>query len=75
MAKDTIPTLQWLSNQIEKLDTDLLRQMLKMIAEFLMGLDADQHCGAAWAKKRSARQSPQRLSPAPMGHPGGDDSN
>lgn len=55
MAKETIPTLQWLSNQIEKLDTDLLRQMLKMIAEFLMGLDADQHCGAAFGQKSDQR--------------------
>ena len=51
MANDTIPTLQWLSNQIEKLDTDLLRQMMKLIAEFMMGLDADQRCGAAFGQK------------------------
>ena len=42
MANDTIPTLQWLNNQIEKLDTDLLCQMLKVIAEFMMDLDANQ---------------------------------
>jgi hypothetical protein len=29
MTEKTIPPLQWLSNQIEQLDTDLLRQMLK----------------------------------------------
>ena len=55
MANDTIPTLQWLSNQIEKLDTDLLRQMLKVIAEFLMGLDADGRCGAAFGQKSDQR--------------------
>lgn len=37
MTNDTIPTLQWLSNQIEKRDTELLRPMLKVIAEFPMG--------------------------------------
>ena len=55
MAKETIPPLQWLRNQIETLDTDLLRQMLKMIAEFMMGLDADQHCGAAFGQKSDQR--------------------
>jgi hypothetical protein len=42
MVKNTIPTLHWLNNQIGQLDTDLLRQMLKMIAEFLIGLEADR---------------------------------
>ena len=55
MAKNTIPTLQWLSNQIEQLDTDLLRQMLKVITEFLMGLEADQRCGAAFGQKSDQR--------------------
>ena len=55
MAKETIPPLQWLRNQIETLDTDLLRQMLKMIAEFMMGLDADRHCGAAFGQKSDQR--------------------
>lgn len=55
MANDSIPTLQWLSNQIEKLDTDLLRQMMKLIAEFMMGLDADQRCGAAFGQKSDQR--------------------
>ena len=55
MAKETIPPLQWLSNQIEQLDTDLLRQMVKTIAEFLMGLDADQRCGAEFGQKSSQR--------------------
>lgn len=55
MAKETIPPLQWLSNQIEQLDTDLLRQMVKTIAEYLMGLEADQRCGAEFGQKSSHR--------------------
>jgi len=55
MAKETIPPLQWLRNQIETLDTDLVRQMLKVIAESLMGLDADQRCGAAFGQKSDQR--------------------
>ena len=55
MAKNTIPPLQWLSNQIEQLDTDLLRQMLKVITEFLMGLEADQLCGAEFGQKSKDR--------------------
>ena len=55
MAEKTIPGLKWLSNQIEQLDTDLLKQMLKSVAEFLMGLEADQLCGADFGKKSQDR--------------------
>ena len=55
MAKKTISPLQWLSKQIEQLDTDLLRQMLKTVTEFLMGLEADQHCGAEFGQKSEDR--------------------
>ncbi len=55
MAKKTIPPLQWLSKQIEQLDTDLLRQLLKTVTEFLMGLEADQRCGAAFGRKSEQR--------------------
>jgi putative transposase len=55
MAEKTISPLQWLSKQIEQLDTDLLRQMLKTVTEFLMGLDADQRCGADFGKKSEDR--------------------
>jgi len=55
MAEKTIHPLHWLSNQIEQLDTDLLRQMLKAITEFLMGLEADQRCGAEFGQKSQDR--------------------
>jgi transposase-like protein len=55
MAEKTIPGLQWLSKQIEQMDTDLLRQMLKSFAEFLMSLEADQFCGAEFGKKSKQR--------------------
>ena len=55
MANQTIPGLQWLSKQIEQLDADLVRQMLKAITEFLMGLEADQRCGAAFGQKSDQR--------------------
>jgi putative transposase len=55
MAKKTIHPLQWLSNQIEQLDGDLLRQLLKVITEFLMGLDADRLCGAEFGQKSDQR--------------------
>ena len=41
MAKKSIVGLQWPRKQIEQLDTDLLREMLKEMAEFLMGLEVD----------------------------------
>ena len=55
MAEKTIPGLQWLSKQIEQADTDLLRQMLKSVAEFLMSLEADHICGADFGKRSKQR--------------------
>ena len=56
MAEKIIPGLNWLRNQIEQIDCDLLAQMLKAVAEFLMSLEADQLCGAEFGKK-----SPERV--------------
>jgi len=55
MAKQTITGLKWLRKQIEQLDADLLRQMLKAVTEFLMGLEADQYCGAEFGQKSKQR--------------------
>jgi len=55
MANTKIAALKWLSNQIELLDTDLVRQMLKAVAEFLMGLEADQQCGAEFGHRSEQR--------------------
>lgn len=55
MANTKIAALTWLSNQIESLDTDLVRQMLKAVAEFLMGLEADQQCGAELGQRSEQR--------------------
>ena len=54
-------TAQRLGNQIETFDTDLVCQMLKVIAEFPMGLDADQHGGSAFGQCVSPTGNPKRV--------------
>ena len=55
MADPKISVLNWLRKQVEQLDTDLVREMLKSVAEYLMGLEADELCGAAHGQKSQDR--------------------
>lgn len=55
MVESTIPTLQWLRNKIEQLDTDLLREIVQSVAELLMSYDADSRCNAAYGQKSAER--------------------
>jgi putative transposase len=55
MADPKISVLNWLRKQVEQLDTDLIREMLKSVAEYLMGLEADELCGAAHGQKSQDR--------------------
>ena len=55
MVESTIPTLQWLRNKIEQLDTDLLREIVQSVAELLMSYDADSRCNAAYGQRSAER--------------------
>lgn len=55
MADPNVSVLHWLRKQLDQLDADLIREMLKSVAEYLMGLDADQRCGAALGQKSEDR--------------------
>jgi transposase-like protein len=55
MVDTNIPTLQWLRNKIDKLDADLLREMVKSVAELLMSHEADGRCNASYGQKAPER--------------------
>jgi transposase-like protein len=55
MADKKTGSLQWLRNKIEELDADLLREMLKAFAEFLMSEEVDGLCGAPYGQKNFDR--------------------
>ncbi len=56
MVKDRIDALEDFRKQLEGADVDLLREMVKVFAEQLMGADADALCGADYGER-----SPERV--------------
>ncbi|MEZ7130359.1 IS256 family transposase [Nonomuraea sp. AD125B] len=56
MAVDnSVTPAQWLARQIETDDPDLLRSMVKTMAEALMSAEADGLCGASYGQRSSER--------------------
>jgi len=47
--------LAWLRKVIADDDADLMREMLKVFAEELMGAEADSICGASWGQRSAER--------------------
>lgn len=56
MVDETMDALGWLRKQVESADTDLLREMVKVFCEQLMGAEADALCGASYGER-----SPERV--------------
>jgi transposase-like protein len=56
VVKDRIDALEDFRKQLEGADVDLLREMVKVFAEQLMGADADARCGADYGER-----SPERV--------------
>ena len=56
MVPDTMDALSWLRKQLESADTDLLREMVKVFCERLMGAEVDALCGADYGER-----SPERV--------------
>ncbi|RBQ15147.1 hypothetical protein DP939_36665 [Spongiactinospora rosea] len=56
MAADSnVPTPQWLAQQLQTDDPDMLRSIVKTMAEVLMSADADGLCGAAYGERSDER--------------------
>ena len=55
MVRNRIDALEDFRKQLEGADVDLLREMVKIFAEQLMGADADALCGADYGERSSER--------------------
>ncbi len=56
MVTPSMDMLSWLRKQLEEADVDLLREMVQVFVQGLMGAEADALCGAAYGEK-----SPERV--------------
>jgi putative transposase len=56
VVANTMDAASWLRKQLEEADPDLLRAMVKEMAEALMSADADAVCGAGYGER-----SPERV--------------
>jgi len=52
-ADNSVDPAAWLAEQIQAQDPDLLRSMVKTMAEALMSAEADSLCGAAYGERSS----------------------
>lgn len=55
MVTDRVEGLAWLRKQLESADVDLLREMVRAMAEALMGAEADMLCGAPYGQSGPER--------------------
>ena len=55
MVDETMDALEWLRKQLVEADPDLLREMVKVFAEQLMGAEADALCGAGYGERSPER--------------------
>ena len=55
MVDETMDGLAWLRKQVEQADTDLLREMVRIFAERLMGEEVDAICGAPYGERSEER--------------------
>ena len=49
--------VRWLRDQLEQAEPDLLREMVKVFAEALMGAEVDAVCGAGYRERSPERAS------------------
>ncbi|WP_182878202.1 IS256 family transposase [Microbispora sp. H10670] len=54
-VNDSVDPAAWLAEQIQAQDPDLLRSMVKTMAEALMSAEADARCGAGYGERSSER--------------------
>ena len=55
MVDSTMEGLSWVRKQVEQADADLLREMVKLFCERLMGEEADAICGAPYGERSDER--------------------
>ena len=55
MVDHTMDGLAWVRKQVEQADTDLLREMVKLFCERVMGEEVDAICGAPYGERSEER--------------------
>jgi putative transposase len=55
VVDSTMDGLSWVRKQVEEADTDLLREMVKLFVERVMGEEADAICGASYGERSEER--------------------
>ena len=55
MADSKGSVFNWLCNQVNQLDTDLIRDMPQCITEYLVNLETNELCGADHGEKSPSR--------------------
>jgi transposase-like protein len=55
MVNTTMNLLEWLRNQLEEADTDLLREMMRLMAQMLMDAEVSSICGAEYRERSDER--------------------
>ena len=55
MVDTTMDGLAWVRKQVEQADTDLLREIVKLLCERVMGEEADAICGAPFGERSDER--------------------
>jgi len=55
MVETRVSLLGWLRKQLESADQDLLREMVKVMAEILMNAEAEVVCGAEYGRRSTER--------------------
>ena len=55
MVDTTMDGLSWVRKQVEQADTDLLREMVKLFCERVMGEEVDAICGAPYGERSEER--------------------
>lgn len=55
MVDTTMDGLAWVRKQVERADTDLLREMVKLFCERVMGEEVDAICGAPYGERSDER--------------------
>lgn len=55
MVNTTMDLLEWLRKQLEEADTDLLREMIRMMAQMLMDAEVSAICGAEYRERSEER--------------------
>lgn len=55
MVNTTMDLLEWLRKQLEEADTDLLREMIRLMAQMLMDAEVSAICGAEYRERSDER--------------------